>query len=99
MKLTNFTIHKVFPLQQGVNSQGESWESREIILKDETHEYGDTILCRLRGERAANFEFLQGDLVDAQVDFRVREYMGRDEQLHPSMEARCWKLEPAQPTC
>lgn len=96
MKLTNFTINKVYPLLQGVNSQGESWQLREIILVDESHEYGDAILCRMRGEQASNFALHEGDKVDAYVDFRTREYTNSQQQTRPTMEARCWKMD--QPT-
>lgn len=94
MLLHNYTINKVYPLQQRVTSQGETWHLREIILKDETREFGDTVLCRLHKEKATAFDLPEGCVVDAHADFRTREYTSADGKTRAGMEARCWKIEP-----
>lgn len=96
MIVKGYTIHKIYALQKGETGQGETWYSRDIVLKDETHEFGDSILCRLRGDKAVNFGLFRGDVVEASIDFRTREYTTPEGVERPVMDAKCWKIERAQ---
>lgn len=94
MILRNFTIKKIFPLAMGKSSEGREWKSRDVLLKDEFHEFGDELVVTLKDEKATDFNLLVGDLVNASVRLMAHEYTDTKGAQRANTGIKCWRMEP-----
>jgi hypothetical protein len=85
-------IKKKLPVQQGTSKSGKNWMKQEIVIEELGKQYPNSICATAFGEKTLNDvgPFREGDVVKAQVDFRVQEWQGR---FFNSLNL--WRIEPA----
>lgn len=75
-------IKTLGPVESGQKRDGGNWTARNLILEEDGSYNPDRFIVRVSGERAENFQWQEGDVVDATIYFNVRtgEQSGRQYQ-------------------
>ena len=75
-------IKTIGPIESGEKRDGGTWKARNLLLEEDGQFNADRFLVRLSGEKAENFQWQEGDVVDATIYFNVRtgEQTGRQFQ-------------------
>ena len=65
-------IKTIGPVETGKKQDGGDWTARNLLLEEDGQFNADRFLVRVSGERAANFQWQEGDVVEATIYFNVR---------------------------
>ncbi len=77
------------PLQTGVSKAGNNWSKQEYVLETQEN-FPKKVHFDFFGDRAAQYDLQEGQMVKLSFDIESREYNGR---WYTSI--RGWKAEPA----
>ena len=73
-------IRKIYPIQEGVSQQGNSWKKQEFILsyyETPTERYPDSVVLSIMNDTIDELKLKEGDKIEAIIYHTTREYNGR----------------------
>ena len=65
-------IKTIGPVETGKKRDGGDWTARNLLLEEDGQFNADRFLVRVNGEKATDFQWKEGDVVDATIYFNVR---------------------------
>lgn len=88
MKFTG-TITAISAIASGTSKSGKAWRKVDVVMEYEHGQYPKSIVFSVMNDNIEKFSLQAGGEYEAEVNFTVREYNGRNY-----MSANAWKAAP-----
>lgn len=69
-------IKKVLPIASGTTKDGKLWRKQDILIETEER-YPQSILIGIRDGMIDQYQVIEGERIEVDVNFRANEYNGK----------------------
>lgn len=93
MQLNNVRIKAVTALQQGVTASGNEWTKVDVIVEDDSREYGESVKVTFMNDRVRLVDGMkEGDRVNVSFSMSARTFTTKTGETIYQNDARGWAV-------